>query len=114
MKFIGKLIPRPAHPRSVRTSALNHEIWNHAVKDQAIVKRALLFLPGLFIRKFLGSFREPDEILHCLWRFLVEQLDHNVPLRSLKNGVCSCGTSHAFSLKVVAVSSYMTAVPPRH
>src|SRR5215475_6402388 len=97
MKLIRKLVPRPAHSRSVRASALNHEVRNYAVKNQPVIERPLLFFPGLFVGELLRSFGQPDEILHRLRRFLVEQLDDNISERSLKNRVCARGTAHALS-----------------
>src|SRR5215510_3854593 len=100
MKLVGKLVSRTAHAGSVGASALNHEIRNHAMENQTVVKRSLFFPSCFFVREFLGSFRQPDEILNSFRSFLVEQLDHNISERSFKNGVRACGTSHVFSSKV--------------
>ena len=47
MKFVAKAIAGIAGPRSERASALNHELRDHAMENEAVVKRALHFLPGL-------------------------------------------------------------------
>src|SRR2546430_11787294 len=39
-----------------RAAALDHELRNHAVKNQSVVIRPLLFLPGLFVGEFLRAF----------------------------------------------------------
>src|ERR1700722_1458035 len=97
MKLIREFIPRSAASSTFRASALNHELRNHPVKNQSVIKIPLLFLPGLLVGKFFGSFRQPDKILHRLGRFFFQQTNYNIALRSLKNCVCSCRSTHQFS-----------------
>src|SRR5690349_18208333 len=115
MKLICEFVTRTAHAAAVRAAALNHELWNHAMENQTIVKRPFFLLPGLFVGEFLCAFGQPHEIGHRLGRFFFIQPHHNIPLRSLKNGVRSCRSAHAFSLCVAcAESSYTSETAPRH
>src|SRR5271169_4155733 len=87
MKFIAKAIAGIAGSRSERASSLNHELRNHAMENEAVVKWTLHFLPGLRVLEFLGAFREADEIADGLRRFFIEQANDNRPLRSIEHGV---------------------------
>src|SRR5262249_35978329 len=108
MKLIRELVSRSAHARALRTPALNHEVRNHSVKNQPVVKRPLLLCTRALIDELFRSFGKPDKICHRVRRFLLQQLDADVSLRCFKNGVCSCGTAHAFSLFWAVCSSYTT------
>src|SRR5277367_6526787 len=94
MKFIRKLIARAAASIALRASTLNHEIRNHTVKSKAIVKRPLFFLAAA---EFLGPFRQPDEILHGLRRFFLQQPNYDISLRGFENRVRSCRSAHSIS-----------------
>src|SRR6202051_2472688 len=113
MKLVGEFVTRPAASSTFRASALNHELRNHPVKNQSVIKITLLFLPGLLVGKFFSSFRQPHKILHRLRRFFIQQTNHNIALRSLKNCVCSCRSAHQFSLPSTYLS-YTTLHRPRH
>ena len=63
MKLVGELVAGPAAPGAFGTSALDHEVGNDAMKNEAVVKR----LAGL------GSLGQADEILHGLRRPVGEQ-----------------------------------------
>src|SRR5215472_1654202 len=115
VKLIREFVSRAAHPATVRAAALNHELRDYTVKDQSIVKRPLLLLPGLFLGEFFRAFGQPDKVGYGLWRFFFQQAHHNVSLRSFKNGVGSCRSAHAFSLCVaLSESSYTSPCAPRH
>src|ERR1700722_16654581 len=73
MKLIGKTIARIAGSCSLRASALNHELRNHAMENEAVVKWALHFLTGLRVLEFLGALRKADEIRDRLRRFIFKQ-----------------------------------------
>src|SRR5256884_7521898 len=90
MEFIGKLVPWPTHAIALRAPALDHELRNHTMKNQSVVERPLLFLPGFFAGEFLRPLGQPDKIGNRLRRLLLEQPHYNIPLRSLKNRVRSC------------------------
>src|SRR5690242_16487021 len=98
MKLVGEFVSGPTHAAAVRASTLDHELWDHAMENQPIVKRPLLLLPGLLVGEFLRAFGQPHEIGYGLGRLLFEQPHNNVSLRSFKNSVRSCRSAHAFSL----------------
>src|SRR5579863_8527543 len=87
VKFVAEAIARIAGSRPERTPALNHELRNHAMENEAVVKRTLHFLSGLRILEFLRAFREADEIRDRLRGFLFKQADHDGPLRSIEHGI---------------------------
>ena len=62
MKFVVEAITGVARSCPQGAAALNHKLWDHAMKGESIVKRAFYFLPRARIFKFLGSFCEADEI----------------------------------------------------
>src|ERR1700732_3769844 len=96
MKLVGEFVTWSAASSTLRASALNHELRYYPVKRQRIVKISFFLLPSLLVRKFFGSFRQPDKILDRLRRFFFEQANHNIALRSLKNCVRSCSSAHSF------------------
>src|SRR5258707_9359057 len=72
MKLVAEAITGIARSRPEGASALNHELGNYTMENEAIVKWALHLLPGLRVLEFLGAFREPDEISNRLRSFLFE------------------------------------------
>src|SRR5215831_13881158 len=112
MEFVGKLVTGSTDATALRAAALDHELRNHAVKNQSVVERPLLFLPGFFVSEFLCPFGQPDKIGHRLRRLFLKQPRHNISLRGLKNRVSSCCSAHAFSL--LNESSYTSRTVPRH
>ena len=60
MKLIGKFITRAAASASFRATTLNHEVWNHAMKNQVVEER--------FAR--LGSLCQGDKVLDGFRRFI--------------------------------------------
>src|SRR5690242_13361368 len=89
MKLIGEFISGPAGSGSQGAPALNHEIRNHAMKREAVVKRTLGFLVGFRIGKLLGTFGQADKIRDGLRRLFFKQAADDVSLRSLKDGIRS-------------------------
>src|SRR5215470_4329965 len=61
MKFVAEPVAGIAGPRPKRAAALDHELRNHAMKNEAIVKRALCFLTGARVLKFLRSLRKANK-----------------------------------------------------
>src|SRR5215475_10788492 len=112
MKLIGEFVARSAHSASLWAAALNHELGNHTVKNQPVVEGPFFFLASLFVGEFFCAFRQPDEIADSLGRFLFQQPHHDVSLRGLKNGIRSCRSAHAFSLRIN--SSYTSRTVPCH
>src|SRR6202030_422138 len=117
MKLVGEFITRSTATRTLRASALNHELRYHPMKRQPIVKIPLFLLARLLIGKFFGSFRQSNKILNRLRRFFFEQTNHNIALRSFKNCVSSCGSAHQFfSPKYIFIvhdpSSHAPPAPP--
>src|SRR5216684_4696632 len=93
VEFIGELIARPAGAGAQRAAALNHEVGDHAVKRQAVVKRPFHGFSRFGVGEFLCAFGEFDEVGHRLRRFLFKQLAHDGALRGLEDGVrsrCAC------------------------
>src|SRR5690348_12130264 len=115
MKLIGEFVARPAHPAAVRASALDHELRDHTMENQPVIERPLFLLPRFFVGEFLRTLSQPHKIGNRLGRFLFIQPNHDISLRSLKNGVGSCRSAHAFSLSVAcAESSYTSRTLGRH
>src|SRR5450432_1636650 len=114
VELVCELVSWSSAPRAFRASTLNHELRDHPVKTQPIVEIALFFFAGLLVGKFLGSFGEPDKILHRLGRFFFQQADHNIALRSLKNCIRTCGSAHACVLLLdsIIVHDPHTLTPP--
>jgi len=61
-----------------RTTTLNHEIVDHAVKDQPVVVGTLHLLPALGIGKFLGSLGQFDKVGHRAWRIVLEEFNDDL------------------------------------
>src|SRR2546423_14709661 len=94
MEFVAKGVTWTAAAAAFGASALNHEIGDNSMEDQAIVIVAFLFLAGARVLEFLSTFGKPDEVGHGLRRFFLQQPDDDVALRGFKNGIGSCGTAH--------------------
>jgi hypothetical protein len=74
--------------------SLDHEAGNYAMKRQAVVIVFLQFFARHFVSEFLGPFRKAYEIGHRLGRFLLQQANDNIALRSLEYRVRSSRSSH--------------------
>src|SRR5271165_1073490 len=107
VKLVAEAIAGIAGSGPERAAALNHELRNHAMKNEAVVKRALHFFPCFRIREFLGAFGEADKIRDGLRGFLFKQPDDDRSLRSIEHGVrawcaaqvhllweCKCGSHY--------------------
>src|SRR6266403_2425948 len=112
VKFVGKFVSRAARSGALRATSLNHELRNHTMENQSVVERFLFLLAGFFVREFLRSFSESDEICDGLRCFCFEQAHHNMPLGSFEYGIGSCRSAHAVSL--CTAQSYTTVRTPRH
>src|SRR5208283_5447928 len=66
MELVRKAVAWPPTAISLRASSLNHELRNHAVKDQAVIVIAFFFFAGTGVDKFLCALGQPHEILHRL------------------------------------------------
>src|SRR5947207_11671309 len=97
MKLVRELVSRSAHSRPLRASALNHEVRNHTVKNQPVIKRPLLLRARPLVRKLFRPLGQSHKIRHRIRRLFLQQPNHNIPLRSLKNRVSSRCPSHRFS-----------------
>ena len=89
VKFVGETVSGIAGSSSERASALNHELRYHAMKNEAVVKRALGFLPGLGIFEFLGALRKAHEIRNRLRGFLLKQANDDRTLRCIEHCIGS-------------------------
>ena len=98
MEFVAETIAGVAGSRSQRASALNHELRNHAVEDQAVVKRPLHFLPVRGSLNSLVPSARPMKFADGLRRFLFEQAEDDRPLRSFEYGICSWCAAQDFLL----------------
>jgi hypothetical protein len=111
MKLVAEFVARSAAAAAFGASALNHEVGNHAVKNQAVVKGPLFFLAGALVGEFFRAFGEADEIRDSVRRLLFEQAHDDVALRCLENGVRSCGTCHELSLSGRSIYRTRRATP---
>src|SRR5260221_2500493 len=112
VKLVRERVARSAAPIAARAATLNHEVWNHSVKIQAVVIVFLLLLPSHFVGKLFCSLGQTDEIGHGLGRFLLKQANDNIALRSLEYRVCSSGSTHAFSSRAIVHERPQTAPLP--
>src|SRR5437588_799898 len=81
--------------RSIRSFCMATGVRGRSFESRGAFE---ILLASLFVGEFLRAFGQPDEIGYRLGRLLFEQPDHDVSLRSLKNGVRSCRSAHALSL----------------
>ena len=70
VELIGEAITGVAGSCPQGASSLNHELRDHAVERQAIIKGSLHFLTGARILEFLCALGKADKILDCFRRFL--------------------------------------------
>src|SRR5580692_2162597 len=103
VKFVGKVVARAAAAVALRTSALNHKVRNHAVKDQAVVIRTLFFLSADGVLEFLGAFSETNKVFNGLRGLFFKQSANDVAHGSFKNCVSSCGSRHVLSFGMYVV-----------
>src|SRR5579871_5896782 len=92
--FVFELIARAAHACSLRIAALDHEIWNDAVEDGAVVKPVTRFFARRGMRPLALAFRKFHKIGHRLWCLFFKQPAHDVSFRGLKGGIKSGLTGH--------------------
>src|SRR5258708_27860524 len=111
MEFVAETVAGIAGSRAQRASALDHELRDHAMEHQAVVKRALHFLTGARVLEFLGAFGEADEILDCLGGFLFEQARHNCPLRCVEHSIRTWCAAHKILLNGNSRQALST-IPP--
>src|ERR1700730_2693816 len=114
VKLVRERVARSAASIAARAAALNHEVWNYAVKGQAVVIIFLLSLPGHFVGELFCSLGQTDEISHGLGRFLLKQANDNIALRSLEYRVGSSRSTHAFSSRIIVHERPQTAPLPMH
>src|SRR5690349_9715538 len=115
MEFIREFISRAAGAGSQGASTLNHEIGNHAMKCEAVVKCAFCLLIAFRVGKLLCALGQPDEICDGLRRFLVKQTAYDVSLRRFENSIssrCSCqsGLPNNCSVNRCDLSSHLILV----
>src|ERR1700761_7803120 len=108
MKFVAELIAWAAAAAAFGATTLNHEVGNHAMKNETVIKGPLFFLTRFFVREFFCAFGEANKVCDGVRRFFFKQAHDDVALRCLENGVRSCGTSHEISLRWLVDSSYTT------
>src|SRR5450755_735990 len=111
MKLVRKRVARPSAPIPAWATALNHEVRNYSMKGQAVVIISLFFLPGALVGEFLCPFGETNKVRYGLRRFIFEQVNDDVALRSFKNGIRPCGSRHEISL---SDSTYRTRGSGNH
>src|SRR5881296_2148998 len=68
VELVRELVTRTAAPGAFRTSALDHEIRNHAMEYEAVIEAL----------SSLGSFGQADEVFDGLRRLVGEQLQLEV------------------------------------
>src|SRR5580704_9665444 len=77
MEFVAEFVAGAAAASAFGVAALDHEIWNYAVKDRAVVER----LAGL------SPLSKRDEVLHGKWRLVGEKLDLEASLSGVESSV---------------------------
>ena len=77
MKLVREFVARVAASGSLRASALNHEIRNHAMEHQSVVKRLTRLL----------AFGEIGEVLHGVRRFVFEQFNFEAAFSCIEHRV---------------------------
>src|ERR1700680_4976783 len=112
MELVGEAIAGIAGSRPQRASALNHELRDHAVEKEPVVKRPFHFLPCARIFEFLCAFCEADEIRDGVRRFGFEQAGDNRALRSVKNGISSWFAGQGFLLRIAKCVLHYRAFRP--
>src|SRR6266576_1378394 len=83
VELVGEFVTGTAASGAFRASALDHEVRNHAVEYEAVVKAL----------SSLGSFGQTDEILDCLGRQVGEQLHLELSFCGVKKSECCVGHS---------------------
>src|SRR5947209_3828834 len=86
MDLVVELVPGAAPSGTGGVTTLDHEVADHSVEDGAVVVRAAARLTGTRVDVLLGTFRQPDEVLHRLRRVVLEQLDPDRPGIRVQNG----------------------------
>src|SRR6202022_4065244 len=108
VKLVGEAIPGVTGSSPERAAALNHELRDHAVEGQPVVKRPLHLLSRARVFEFLCSFRETDEIRDRLRGLLFEQAADNRPLRSVEYGVGAWCAAQGFLLRKAKCGGIIT------
>lgn len=79
--LIVELVARAAGTGAQRATALNHELLDDTVEDQAVVELAVGRLAGVRVRPFLLASGEAQEVGHGVRTLTVEQVDGSCPQR---------------------------------
>lgn len=83
--LIVELVARAAGTGAQRATALNHELLDDTVEDQAVVELAVGRLAGVRVRPFLLASGEAQEVGHGVRSLVVEQVDGDAALRGIHN-----------------------------
>src|SRR5258708_1432003 len=84
MEFVREVVTRAAAAVALRASALNHEVRDYAVKNQAVVIGPLFLLSADRVLEFLGAFCEADKVFDGLRCFFFKQPANAVAHSSFK------------------------------
>src|ERR1041385_7457924 len=86
VKFVFKLIARPAGTLSQRIAALNHEAGNYPMKNSSVIQWSGHLLAALRIGPLLGACCKANKILYCLGCIRWKEFAREVPGRGMENG----------------------------
>src|ERR1700686_457168 len=92
--LIFKLVARTAKTRAHRVSALNHEVWDHAMKDSSVVKRILTFSARSRVRPLAFAFGKLNKVGHGLRSIFFKKPANNVAFAGFNYGISSRCASH--------------------
>src|SRR5699024_51098 len=104
VELVFELIAWAADTATQWVTALDHEVWNDAVENGAVVESDTVFL---FTRSrvvpFLGSGRQANEVVDGFWRMIAEEFDDDVAAVGLDN-CFMCSDTHEGYSSIICVS----------
>lgn len=97
VELVSELVTGATCACTERATALDHEVFDDAVKSKAVVKGAVVLgLSGLGVKPFLAACRKADKVRDGVWGLLLKEFDGEVAHAGIK----ICIKSHAFFLFV--------------
>ena len=98
VEFVSKFVAGAACACTKGATALDHEVFDDAVKSKAVIKGAVVLgLAGFGVKPFLASRREADKVSDGVRGLLFKEFNGEVA----HTGIKICIKSHAFFLFVM-------------